>query len=301
MRYLVFGSAGFVGKNLVDHLQTRGEEVVAVNRRNGQYNVDISRMETFACLKKINADIIINCASVLPGKSIPGIDYLKALFDANVIGSANIMNYAAQQNMQRVMNCSSLSVVNKPWPVPLKESFEAYPSGIHAGYCASKLSQEIVMNQMASLSGIQLIHLRLSSLYGAGMKWEGILSDLIDKAIRNEKILLYNSEKISFDFLYINDLIKIISSLSALPQWNAKAVNVASGKEVYLNEMAEKIIFYTGSSASIETINNDQLPSRSVIDISLLQQMTGNFDTASIETELPRLISYALKQIECAI
>lgn len=277
MNYIVFGAGGFLGKKLAGYLREQGNEVIAVTRKpSAPYHVDITSAVSFQSLNSIkDVSVLINCASIVPDASHPinDVSYLKSLFDTNVIGAVNILNFAAQNNIKKVINCSTLAVVNKPWPVPLREMDMAYPKGVHTGYCVSKLSQELVMNEVAEKEGIELLHLRLSALYGPGMKWQGILPSLIDKALKGVAIQLTNAQKVSFDFLLINDLVEIIRRLSELPEWTERTVNVASGEEVFLNQLAEIIICQTNSLSKIENHNDEQRPSRAVIDISLLNNM----------------------------
>lgn len=280
MNYLIFGAGGFVGKNLAAYLSAKRHKVYVVQRKEGNgFSVDVTSQVSFQVLNKINdVDIIINCASVLPDgkKGVNDADYLKLLFDTNVIGGINILNFAASKNIKRVLNCSTLSVVNKPWPVPLDEKSVAYPAGIHAGYCVSKLAQELLMNEAVKKAGIELLHLRLSSLYGWGMKWDGILPFLIEKAERGEKISVTNGKKVSFDFLQINDLVKIIEIISQLPDWPDKVLNTASGEEIFLSDLAQQVVQATCSSSQIEDISSDGVLSRAVIDTALLKKYVSN-------------------------
>ena len=278
MRYVIFGAGGFLGKELVNYLQSEKQEVIAVQKKDSPYNVDITNADSFKILKHIKeVDVIINCASVLPSASLGNnASYLKSLFETNVIGAVNILHFAAAQKIKRVINCSTLVVINKPWPVPLKETDVNYPSGIHAGYAVSKLSQELLMNEISRQLDIELLHLRLSSLYGANMKLSGILPLLIEKISKSEKVSLTDAEKNSFDFLFVNDLVKIIKHLSYSNKWIYKTVNVASAEEIYLKSLADKVIAQINPKFEIIHSVTNHPGSRSVINIDRLKEMLNN-------------------------
>ncbi|AHM58440.1 nucleoside-diphosphate-sugar epimerase [Flammeovirgaceae bacterium 311] len=276
MKYLVTGAGGFLGSTLVKHLQEAGEEVYAASRtaKDGGIALDITRPEDFEALK-IEPDIIINCASALPDASTGFSDpaYLRRLFETNVTGSANLMNWAVSRKIPKVINCSTLVVVNKPWPVPLREEENTYPKGGHVGYSASKLSQELVMSSIAEAGGVELLHVRISALYGPGMKEGGILTKLLKQAAAKEKISLTNGNCVSFDFLHVEDAAKILHYLSGMAAWSRKVLNLASGEEVGLLDLAETLCELTGNQK--ENIENKDLPgvsSRANIDTSRLEK-----------------------------
>lgn len=276
MKYLVTGAGGFLGSTLVKHLQEAGEEVYAARRQAeaGAVALDLTKPEQFHALD-IQPDIIINCASALPdaGKSFSDPAYLRQLFETNVIGSTNLMNWAASRQVSRVINCSTLVVVNKPWPVPLKEEENTYPRGGHVGYSASKLSQELVMRSIAEANGIDLLHVRISALYGPGMKDGGILTKLLKQAAAKEKISLTNGNSVSFDFLHVKDAAKILYHLSGMDTWPQPVMNLASGEEISLLNLAETLCGLTGNpKENIHNKDNPGVSSRAKVDTSLLEK-----------------------------
>ena len=260
MSYLVFGAGGFLGSTLLNLLEQAGEEVWGTRRSAGErtYGLDISKQEQFKVIDVV-PDVVINCASALPDASRKFNDpeYLRLLHETNVIGGANIMNWVASAGVKRVINCSTLVVVNKPWPVPLKEEADTYPLGAHVGYSASKLAQELVMSSIADASQIDLLHLRISALYGPQMKEGGILTKLLKQAAAGEPISLTNGNKVSFDFLHVDDAASIIYHLSKVEAWQDRVINLASGEEVSLLALAELLCELSGRSKD-NVVNTDR-------------------------------------------
>ncbi|MFD3003684.1 NAD-dependent epimerase/dehydratase family protein [Pontibacter toksunensis] len=275
MKYLVFGANGFLGSTLVRHLKQAGENIYSVKRTaaDGAFALDITRPEGFEAIT-ILPDVIVNCASALPDptKSFSDRDYLRQLYETNVIGGTNIMNWAAAKGVRRVINCSTLVVVNKPWPVPLQETANTYPMGNHVGYSSSKLSQELVMRSIANVKGIQLLHLRISALYGPGMKDGGILTKLLKQASGKEKISLTNGNKVSFDFLHVEDAAKAIHHLAGMEEWKDNVINLASGEEITLMALAELLSELTESpKENITNTDEEGFESRAMVETSLLE------------------------------
>jgi len=278
MAFIVFGSSGFLGKELVSFLKERGEKVITISRNNeADFKIDITESESFKAIKGVHEDdIIINCASLLPDatKAINDISFIKKLFDTNAIGGVNILNFASAAGIKKVINCSTLSVVNKPWPVPLSTTTTTYPGARHVGYASSKLAQELLMNEVANAGGISLLHLRLSSLYGPAMPWQGILPFLIDKMEKGEDVDLQNAEKNSFDFLHVTDLSRIIYHAAKRNNWEENILNVGSGEEIFLKDLAQTIKLSIGSKSEINNTENiDAILSRAVVDINPIKKL----------------------------
>jgi UDP-glucose 4-epimerase len=280
MKYFIIGAGGFLGNSLVNHLQQAGEQVYYSKRSVGTkdldnaFALDITDPSQFGNIG-IQPDVVINCASALPdaaqGYNDP--EYLKQLFNTNMIGGANIMNWAVAERIPKVINCSTLVVVGKPWPVPLKEEDKTYPKGGHVGYSASKLSQELVMSSIAEATGVNLLHLRISALYGPGMKEAGILHKLISQAKAKESISLTNGNKVSFDFLHVDDAVKAILFLSEKVKWQDFVINLASGEEITLMELADVICQQTACpQGMIRNVDAPDFSSRAKVDITLLEK-----------------------------
>lgn len=274
MKYVVFGGTGFIGKNLVRYLRSKGEEVLSISRagNNDSIAIDIKNYEEFSRIK-YEPQVIINCASQVPLSGISSEDsyFTSQLFSTNVIGGLNIAKWAIEIQAAKVFNLSTLVVSKKPWPDPLIENYISLPEGKHVGYAMSKLSQELVMNEcLSNNSNINLTHLRLSAVYGVGMKPEGILYKLMNDLRNNNDIELTNSIKNTLNFINVNDvcrLIFLLSNQSSIPS----VLNLANGKSVSVMELAELLKEIVGSNSKIKNIENQCIPNKANIGITNLK------------------------------
>lgn len=269
MKVIIFGGEGFVGKALQRELTWRNIEFLSVSR-SSDISVDISNYEDFSKITPDYYDVIVNCATVLPGGDYLDSSYLDKLFLTNVRGTQNICRWVASQNKRmRVVNCSTLVVNKKPWPLKLDESACAVPSGRHVLYSCSKLFQEGLFETLQELNTADVVHLRFSAIYGQGMPWNGVLCSLLEKAKNIEPIDLLNGDRISFDFINVVDVAKIIGdfiSNSAIGTFNA-----ASGQEVFLKDLAELIVGLSFSESVVSNNNQENFKEdRAQIDVSKL-------------------------------
>ena len=195
MKVLIFGGNGFLGKALQHEFNKSKVEFFTVSRSNtlSSFNVDISKIDDFSSLPDNFFTVIVNCAAVLPGGSYLDSAYLDLIYKTNILGSQNICNWiSSQSSIVKIVNCSTLVVVKKPWEMPLLEVEEnTYPFGSHVLYCSSKLAQELIFKTFSDDFKIKLAQIRFSTLYGKGMNWNGLLCNFLDQATNNKKIITF--------------------------------------------------------------------------------------------------------------
>lgn len=255
MKFLIFGGSGFIGKELYSFIKDRGDEVVSASR-SGKDSISID-ITNKSCFSKIDflPDVIVNCASKVPlsGSTSKDPGFLNELFLTNVVGAANICNWAVHKNVPKIINCSTLVVIKRPWPKPLTEDYSNIPEGPHVGYCMSKLSQEQIMNEIVKVSGTKVLHLRLSSVYGKGMIEDGIIFNLLKDLKGNKQVKITNGEN-TFDFINVVDVCKSIHALARINFENG-IVNLANGKPVSLFRLVEILKEATSSTSPIINYN----------------------------------------------
>lgn len=278
MKYLVFGGTGFIGSNFIEYIKEKGDEVLSISRsgENGSLAIDITDEVQFSKID-YRPDVVINCASILPEKSKTSKDsqFLKDLFLTNVMGAANIANWAVKKEVPKLINTSTLVVVKKPWPIPLLESSTQLPEGQHVGYAMSKLSQEQIMNYCTLNSKTNLIHLRLSAVYGAGMKPEGIIFDLLEKFVNEKEIRLTDAEKNSVDFIHVNDVCQVLYKVGITGS-EENVINVASGKDVTILKLAHILKDLSRSKSEIKDTQTGRSSSKAVINVNRMKGCIGS-------------------------
>jgi len=294
LKFLIFGGTGFVGKSLVKYLEEQGQEVMSVSRsgRGNSLALDITKESDFLKLNFI-PDLVINCASKIPEKGRSSADpiFIQELFLTNVVGGVNIANWAVKNAIPKLLNCSTLVVVKKPWPNPLKEEFSNLPDGPHVGYSMSKLSQERIMNESAKLSKTKLMHIRLSAVYGEEMTRDGIIFNLIDNLKVDKEVILQDSFRNSVDLIHVKDVCKSLLDISK-QEIGYDYLNLASGKPVTINELAIQLKEILHSKSEIINRESNKPSSEAHIDISRLRKIIGETysDFLPLEKGLTTLI-----------
>ena len=292
MKILVFGGNGFLGNEICNLLKLQSTEFYAVSRNNSSsdYKIDISNFKDFDILPNHVFDIVINCATVLPGGNYLDNEYLDKIYKTNILGSQNICKWINNQNsVKKIINCSTMVVAQKPWAIDINETVNTYPSGNHVLYCSSKVMQELIFDTFANDKKIDLVQLRFSAIYGKNMVWSGIICSFIDQAKNNKFINLKNGDKVSADFLNVIDAAKIV--LASVNSDVVGIVNAASGAETYLLDLA--LIINQNLSENIKIINSDEndfVSNRAKINISKLKKIINVTDFIDLKTGINELL-----------
>lgn len=299
-RVLILGANGFLGRHLFRCLSDAGYEVKTLSRKGNQidYKADIAEPGAWASID-FEPDIVVNCAAVLPGGNVTDEDYVKKLFLTNCTGVYNLCKWVGNnETVKYILNISSLSVVSKPWPIPLKEDAPTYPSGPHALYSLSKLNQEVILNNFPFSRKVKIAHARLSALFGENMEWNGIMCSLIDKALKEEPIGLLNGTKVSADYIYVKDVCRHLKSL--IEKEAEGIINIASGEEVYLLDLAKMILKLNGNNSDKLSNTDSMLDyNRAVVDTSKLKHIDTDFKNTDFLIALKATIKYRQTLLAC--
>lgn len=279
MKVLIFGGLGFVGRSLENRLLAEGHDVYTASRtshdKKNHFKIDITKASAFESID-IKPNIVLNCASRIPqaGKSSRDADFVKNVFTTNVIGGLNIANWSRAIDASLVINYSTLVVVNKPWPVPLREDFQNTPRGPHSAYCMSKLSQESIMDNAVAGSATRMVHLRLSAVYGNEMSPEGILFYIINTLKDNSELNLTNANSVSFDFINAEDIARVTNTIITR-NFPSGIFNLGSGESISLLELAHMIKDILNSNRAIKNIETGSKPNYAEISIDKLSNALG--------------------------
>jgi nucleoside-diphosphate-sugar epimerase len=175
MKVLVTGGTGNVGKEAVSRLVANGWEVRVVGRRGG---MEIPGAEYAVCdvtccddvrEKLRGCDAVVHLAAVAQPTRVPGPEVMRA----NVLGTFNVFEAAAQEGIRRVVQASSINAFGCFWSVTdlHVEYFpvdEEHPTFTTDPYSFSKEVIEDVGRYYWRREGITSVALRLPWVHPKG-------------------------------------------------------------------------------------------------------------------------------------
>jgi GDP-4-dehydro-6-deoxy-D-mannose reductase len=254
MKILVTGSNGFVGHWMCRHLESCGDEVIALDP-----SIDINDENAIEqSLTKAKPEAIIHLAAWADVGS--SWQNQAKVFAINAQGTLTLL--AATQQLSeapKVLIVSSAEVYGKltESECPVSESAELRPV---SPYAVSKVSAEFLGLQAHLASGLPVIRVRPFNHIGPGQRTSFVvaaLAERIVKAIRsNEKELPIGNMTPRRDFTDVRDVVRAYRKL--LDSGKAGDVyNVCSGEAISIGEVAERMIKL--ANASLVLKEDDEL------------------------------------------
>ncbi|MGZ8891337.1 MAG: NAD-dependent epimerase/dehydratase family protein [Halobacteriota archaeon] len=279
---LVTGGYGFIGNQLVGLLSNEFSEVRVLDNLSSVARVvrlpnvhfikgDIRDAETtFEALKDV--DVVFHTAAqidVVASTREPFVD-----LENNILGTLSVCEAARKNDISKIIYSSSAAVYGNADVFPINEIQPIRPI---SQYAASKYSGELYLAAYHSLYGIDEISLRYFNVYGPYQRPENAYSGVISKffydARSNAQIQIFGDGKQTRDFVYVKDVARA-NLLAAKSKATNTAINVGSGVETSINDLAEKIKEILPSDARIVHVTPRVGDGRrSLADISLAKKL----------------------------
>ncbi|MBC7294032.1 MAG: GDP-mannose 4,6-dehydratase [Thermoleophilia bacterium] len=213
--------------------------------------------------------------------------------DVNVGGTVSLMTAVRDARVKRVILASSGAVYGEQSEQPIKESAPLRPE---SPYAVSKMAAEGYVRALGALYDIETVILRIFNAYGPGQaippSHPPVIPKLVKQAISGGSLVIYGQGKQTRDFVYISDVVQALIAAAAAQDVNGLVMNVGSGQEVSINELADVVEEVTGRRTHRLYSNAESGGvSRLVADISLAQQKLGFKPKVDLRKGLRLLLS----------
>lgn len=278
-RVLITGGNGFIGSSVLKYFSANKYEIYAWGNTDIVVNgisvqtVNLNdKKEIAECLQNIDLDIIVHCAgsaNVNASVEDPLMD-----FEGNVIITYNILLALLETNKSHIkfIYLSSSAVYGEPQVLPIAETHPLKPI---SPYALHKQISEEICQYFISQYNMDIVILRIFSAYGPGLKKQ-IFWDMNEKIKKNRYLELYGTGEETRDFIYIDDLIRVIEIMVNTNDLKYRIFNVANGINVSVREIAEAYAALWGldvSQIKFSNISRQGNPVHWKADISRLEAL----------------------------
>ena len=311
LSWLVTGSAGFIGSNLVERLLSLNQDVVGLDNFSTGHRENLREVEqavgreawkrhrfiegSIADLQTCreacrNADLVLHQAAL---GSVPrSIADPLATHAANVTGFANVLAAARDAKARRFVYASSSSAYGDHPGLPKVEEVTGRPL---SPYAASKLTNELYAGVFARCYGIEVVGLRYFNVFGPRQDPEGAYAAVIPRWIRamlrGEAVEINGDGETTRDFCFVANAVQanLLAALTGDPQAVNQVYNVAVGESTSLNELFEILRSLLAEAPAIRRVHRpfregDVRHSRA--DIRLARRLLGYEPTHTLSSGL---------------
>jgi len=265
-KILITGGAGFIASHLIDRLVDENKIIVFDNlHRNAfQYyprknhpNINFIQGDVLnydlleGCMKDV--DICIHAAAIAGIYSV-GVSTKKTM-QVNLMGAYNSIEAAIKNNVKKFIDFST-SEVYGPFVYRGKETGNTTLGPIHEkrwAYAVSKLASEFITHSYGSDSDLNVASIRPFNVYGPRQIGEGAIQQIIQKALRNENIIIYNDGTQIRSWCYVEDFVDGLYRVIESDNVNGEVFNLGNPQTSITNlNLAKTIIRLTNSVSLIE-------------------------------------------------
>ena len=295
MRALVTGGGGFLGSRLVERLEADGHEVVAARRR----DYDLTVMDAAARLfDDARPELVFHLAAEVGGiganRANPG-----RYWYANLMMGAHVLEQSRLHEVEKLVLAGTVCSYPKFTPVPFVEDelWNGFPEETNAPYGVAKKAVLMGAQAYRDQYGLRAAYVMPANLYGPGDNFHEtnahVIPDLIRKMLEGrDEIVLWGDGTPTREFLYVDDCVEGLA-LAAERYDGREPVNLGTGDEIAIRELAELVADVTGFEGRIEwdsTMPNGQ-PRRG-LDASRARELFGWQATTTLRDGLERTVAW---------
>jgi len=299
-RFVVTGGAGFLGRAVTERLQERGAKAVLVPR---SCEYDLVTLDGVRRMyRDMTPDVVIHLAAAVGGiganRRKPGSFLFK-----NLMMGTQLLEEARHHGVQKFVAIGTVCAYPNFTRAPFREDdlWNGYPEETNAPYGLAKKMMLVQSQAYRQQYGFNSIFLLPVNLYGPGDNFDPQTSHVIPALIRKcaeavetgqDSITAWGSGCVSREFLYVDDAAEGI--LLATQQYDeSDPVNLGSGDEIRIKDLARQIADVTGFTGQIEwdASQPDGQPRR-LLDCTRAEERFGFAATMPFQEGLRRTIEW---------
>ena len=280
MIVIVAGATGLAGSAIVKAFESMGKLVIGVNRSVVDL-MDTKATEDF--IAKAKPALIVDAAAKVGGiganNSFP-VEFLSG----NLAIQSNLMNAAHKAGVHNFVFLGSSCIYPRDCAQPIKEEYlmTGPLEETNSAYAIAKIAGIELVNSYRKEYGTKWISLMPTNLYGPRDNFDLTSSHVLPAFIRRfieatesgaDKVTLWGSGTPLREFLHVDDLAQAV--VVASEKYDSSLhLNVGSGEDLSIKELAEKVAAAAGFAGEIEWDSSkpDGTP-RKVLDVSRVKAL----------------------------
>jgi dTDP-glucose 4,6-dehydratase len=275
-KVLVTGAAGFIGSHLVEALVASGADTRALVRYTSTGSRGwLDRSPAAAQVQFFASDIgdarvlsqaMAGVDTVFHLAALIGIPYSYTAPDSyvrtNVEGTANVLRCALNAGVRRVVHTSTSEVYGTAKTVPIRED---HPLQTQSPYSATKAGADLLAWSYFRSFGLAVTTVRPFNTYGPRQSARAVIPTIITQALSGAEIRLGHLAP-TRDFTFVADTVGGFLHMADADEAVGAVVNLGTGQEISIGDLANRIIAVTGSSARVTSDAQRERPAGSEVE-----------------------------------
>ena len=257
MAILVAGGTGLVGSAIVRELERVNKKVIGISSKD--LNL-LDRAKTFSFIKELKPNVIIDAAAKVGGVGSNNA-YPVEFLSQNLQIQSNLMDAAHAAKVSKFVFLGSSCIYPRDCAQPIKEEYllTGALEQTNSAYAVAKIAGIELIKSYRKEYGYKWISVMPTNMYGPNDNFDlengHVLPVLIRKFIEAKrsgsgKVILWGSGSPLREFLHVDDLAKAV--LLCMDKYDdSKQINVGSGQEVSIKDLADKISKAVGFNGEI--------------------------------------------------
>jgi GDP-L-fucose synthase len=299
-RVLVTGAHGFLGGFLIERLEARNAAALLQPTHADLDLLDRAKIESY--LAKHHPDLVIHAAAVVGGIGANRLQPGRFFYE-NAIMGIELIEACRRAGVDKFVCIGTTCAYPKFTPVPFSEDdlWNGYPEETNAPYGVAKRALHVQLTAYREQHGFNGIYLIPANLYGPSDHFDvesgHVIPAMIAKfskavAEGHGEVELWGDGSPTREFLYVEDAADAIV-LATERYDDADPVNIATGEEISIRDLAKRIAELTGFTGTIrwdETLPNGQPRRR--LDTTRAKSAFGFTATVGLEEGLRRTVEW---------
>ena len=275
---LVTGAGGFIGSHLTERLVRDGHHVRALvhyNSRNDWGQLEVLSEDVRNAIEVVTGDImdpfmvdnaVRGCDTIFHLCSLIAIPYSyvapQAYVATNVSGAINVLQAARQHNVEKVVHTSTSECYGTARYAPIDEK---HPLQGQSPYSASKISADFIAESFWRSFGVPVATIRPFNTYGPRQSARAVIPTIISQALAGGMVKL-GSVHPTRDMNFVADTVDGFIKVAQVEAAIGEVINIGSGREFTIGEIAQKIFDIIGVHPQIVTEDQRKRPEKSEVE-----------------------------------
>jgi UDP-glucose 4-epimerase len=230
--YLVTGGSGFLGSHIADFLSNKKNNVTLFDKKksiykNKQQKMIIGSINKFTDIQKATKNI----HTVFHFAASADLNYSNKkpfeTIESNIIGTVNLLKSCLKNKVKKIVFASSIYARSEQ-------------GGI---YSTSKLSSEMIIEQICKKFNLKFVILRFGTVYGERANSFNTVQNFIDKAKKKKNIYRETRGNEIRSYIHVDDVAKITFK-SIKKKYENNYYNIFGDKNVIVKNLLNMIKKY---------------------------------------------------------